>query len=190
MWYIYHHEVPKGRKVTYSRFIASERPHNVESNRVRLAVGGNQIDYPGRVSTPTAGIATAKLLLNSVISTPNARLAVFDLKYFDLGTPMERYECMRIPLSTIPQSIIEQYALLKYVHNGHMLVEISKGMCGLPQAGILAYEQLVRHLSLSGYSPCNHTEGLWRHHTRPITFCLIVHDFAVNTSMRQMPTTS
>jgi hypothetical protein len=52
--------------------------------------GGNQIDYPGRVSTTTAGITTAKLLFNSVVSTPNARLAVFDLKDFYICTPMER----------------------------------------------------------------------------------------------------
>jgi hypothetical protein len=96
-------------------------------------VVGNQIDYPGRASTPTAGITTAKLLFNSVISTHNARLTVFDLKDFYLGTPMERYEYMRIPLSAIPQSIIEQYTLLKYVHNGHVLVGIIKGMYGLPQ---------------------------------------------------------
>jgi hypothetical protein len=179
MWYIYHHELPKGLKATYSRFFASERPHKVDSKRVRLTVGRNQIDYPGRVSTPTAGITTAKLLFNSVISTPNARLAVFDLKDFDLGTPMERYKYMHIPLSAIPQSIIEQYTLLKYVHNGHVLVEISKGMYGLPQTGILAYEQLVRHLQSSGYSPCNHTAGIWRRHTRPITRCLVVDDFAV-----------
>jgi hypothetical protein len=84
---------------------------------------------------------------------------------------MERCEYMRIPLSAIPQSIIEQNALLKYVHKGHVLVEISKCMYGLPQAGILTYEQLVRHLQSYGYSPC--------HHTRPITFCLVVDDFAV-----------
>jgi hypothetical protein len=179
MWYIYHHELPKGRKTAHSRFVASEQPHKVESKRIRLAVGGNQIDYPGRVSTPTAGITTAKLLFNSVISTPNARLTVFDLKDFYLRTPMECYEYMRIPLSSIPQSIIEQYALLKYVHNGHVLVEISKGMYGLPQAGILTYEQLVRHLHSSGYLPCNHTSGRWRHHTRPITFCLVDDDFSV-----------
>jgi hypothetical protein len=92
---------------------------------------------------------------------------------------MECYEYMRIPLSAIPQSIIEQYTLLKYVHNGHVLVEICKGMYGLPQAGILTYEQLVMHLHSSGYSPCNHTAGLWRHHTHPITYCLVNDDFAV-----------
>jgi hypothetical protein len=177
--YIYHHELPKGRKLTYLRFVASERPHKVESKRVHLAVGGNQIDYPGRSSTPTSGITTAKLLFNSVISTLNARLTVFDLKDFYLGTPMECYEYMHIPLSAIPQSVIEQYALLKYVHNRRVLVEISKGMYGLPQAGILAYEQLVRHLHSPGYSPCNHTAGLWRHPTRPVTLCLVVDGFAV-----------
>jgi hypothetical protein len=62
----------------------------------------DQIDYPGRVSTPTAGIATAKLLFNSVVSIPNVRLAVFDLKYFHLGTPMARYEYMRIPYQSWP----------------------------------------------------------------------------------------
>jgi hypothetical protein len=86
---------------------------------------------------------------------------------------------MRIPLSAIPQSIIEQYNLLAYVHKGHVLVEISKGMYGLTQAGILAYEQLVRYLSIYGYSPCKQTAGLWQHSTRGITFCLIVDDFAV-----------
>jgi hypothetical protein len=103
MRYIHHHELPKGRKATYSRFVASERPNTTESKRVCLTVGGNHIDYPGRVSTLSAGITIAKLLLDSVVSTPNARLAVFDLKYFYLGTPMARYEYMRIPISSIQQ---------------------------------------------------------------------------------------
>jgi endonuclease I len=37
----------------------------------------------------------------------------------------------------------------------------------------------VRHLHSSRYSPCNHTAGLWQHHTRPLTFFLVVDDFAV-----------
>jgi hypothetical protein len=86
---------------------------------------------------------------------------------------------MITPLSAIPQSIIEQYNLLSYVHKGHVLVEIVKGMYGLSQSGILAYEQLVRHLDISGYSPCKHMAGLWRHKTRAITFCLVMDDFAV-----------
>jgi hypothetical protein len=165
MRYIHHHELPNGRKTTYSRCIASERPNKVESNRVRLTVGGNKIDYPGCVSTSTAGITTAKLLSNSVVPTPKACIAVFDLKDFYLRTPMTRYEYMCIPVSAIPQSIIEQYNLLSYVHKRHVLVEISKGMHGLSQACILAYEQVVRHLGISGISPCKHMAGLKWHET-------------------------
>jgi hypothetical protein len=86
---------------------------------------------------------------------------------------------MRISISSIPQSIIEQYNLLDLVHNGFVLVDICRGMYGLPQAGILAYDQLVRHLSTHGYAHNTHTPGIWSHSTRDITFCLMVDDFGI-----------
>jgi hypothetical protein len=58
-----------------------------------------------------------------------------------------RKEYMRIPLTSIPQTIIDQYELLAKAHKGFVLVEISKGMYGLPQAGILAFNQLKTHLA-------------------------------------------
>jgi hypothetical protein len=103
MRYIHHHKLHKGRKATYSRFIASECPNTTESKIFCLTIGGNQIDYPGRGSTPTAVITTAKILFNSVVLTPNARIAVFDLNYFYLGTTMACYEYMRILISAIQQ---------------------------------------------------------------------------------------
>jgi hypothetical protein len=112
MRYIYHHQFPPGRHATYARFVTTERPHKAETKRVCLTLGGNLIHYPDKVSTPTADLSTVKLLLKSVISTPGARFATFDLKYFYLGTPMMRKEYMRIPLTPIPQTIIDQYALL------------------------------------------------------------------------------
>jgi hypothetical protein len=90
MRYIPHHALPPGRKATYARFVATERPHKSETKRVRLTVGVNLIHYPAKVSTPTADLSTVKMLLNSVISTPHARFATFDLKDFYLGTPMTR----------------------------------------------------------------------------------------------------
>jgi hypothetical protein len=184
MRYIPHDTLPAGRKATYARFVATERPHKAETKRVRLTVGGNLIHYPDKVSTPTADLSTVKMLLNSVISTPGARFATFDLKDFYLGTPMARKEYMRIPISSIPRSIIHQYHLLDLIHNGSVLVEISRGMYGLPQAGILAYNQLVSHLKTHGYAPCTHTPGLWTHTTRDITFCLVVDDFGIKYTKR------
>jgi len=102
-----------------------------------------------------------------------------DIKDFYLNTPMRRFEYMRIPVKVIPQCIMDQYELWPLVHNGYVLVEIRKGMYGLPQAGILAYERLVEHLAHYGYAPKEHTPGLWSHASRPLTFCLVVDDFGV-----------
>jgi hypothetical protein len=52
-------------------------------------------------------------------------------------------------------------------------------MYGLPQAGILANELLQRNLAKDGYRPTQHTHGLWKHDTRPISFSLVVDDFGV-----------
>ena len=102
-----------------------------------------------------------------------------DIEIFYLGTLMDRYEYMRIPAKDIPADIMEQYNLATLVHNGHVLTEIRKGMYGLPQAGILAYNRLVAHVALSGYTPVQQTPGLFRHATRPVTFSLVVDDFAI-----------
>jgi len=86
---------------------------------------------------------------------------------------------MRIPAKDIPADIMEQYNLAPLVHNSHVLTKIRNSMYGLPQAGILAYNRLVQHLALSDYTPVQHTPGLFRHATRPVTFSLMVDHFAI-----------
>jgi hypothetical protein len=108
------------------------------------------------------------------------RFTVFYLKNFYLGTPMWIWEYMRIHISTIPDSTIAQYILLDLVNNGYVLVEITKGMYGLPQSRIIAYEQLVANLIKQDYAPCPYTPCLWKHATRDITFCLVADAFGVN----------
>jgi hypothetical protein len=168
LFFIRHTDLPEGRTATYSRFVVSEKPDKKEPKRVRITVDGNRIDYPGNVSTPTSDLTTVKILANSVCSTPGAKFATIDIKDFYLNTPMERYEYMRIPVKDIPAVIMEQYNLLPLVHNGFVLVEIRKGLYGLPQAGLLANERLVKHLSTYGYYPAKHTPGLFRHKSRDI----------------------
>jgi hypothetical protein len=70
-----------------------------------------------------------------------------DIKDFYLYTPMSRCEYMRIPLCFIPKAIIDTYNLHAISHNGNAYDEISKGMYGLPQAGKLANDDLIIHLS-------------------------------------------
>jgi hypothetical protein len=52
-------------------------------------------------------------------------------------------------------------------------------MYGLKQAGLLANQLLQTRLAPFGYYPAQHTPGLWLHKTRPISFTLVVDDFAV-----------
>ena len=75
-----------------------------------------------------------KLFFNSVISTRGARFMSIDIKNFYLGTPMKRKEYMRLKITDIPNEIIEEYNLKEIaMPDGWVYVEISPGMCGLPQ---------------------------------------------------------
>jgi hypothetical protein len=53
--------------MTYGSFVVDIKDHKEEKERTRLTVGGDQIEYPGEKSTRTAGLTTAKILINSVI---------------------------------------------------------------------------------------------------------------------------
>jgi hypothetical protein len=172
-------DIPKGRKVTYGSFVVDIKDHKEEKERTRLTVGGDQIEYPGDKSTRTAGLTKAKILINSVISTPNAKFLVIDIKNFYLNTPLGRFEYMVINLASLPQETIEKYDLNELAQDGKVYIEIQKGMYGLPQAGILANELLQRNLTQDGYRPTTHAHGLWTHDTRPISFSLVVDDFGV-----------
>jgi hypothetical protein len=115
-----HSKIPQDRRrdVTYGRICVDHRPQKKEANRTRLTVGGNLIEFPGDVSTPTADPTTAKLVINQTLSTPHAKYMCGHIKNFYLGTPMSRYEYMRLPINIIPQEIIEAHNLMPLVHNG------------------------------------------------------------------------
>ena len=150
-FFIPFHKLPPGRKATYARFVCDIRPQKTETHRTRMTVGGDRINYPGDVDTKTADITTTKILLNCVVSTPNAKFMTLDVKNFYLNTPLKRYEYLRIPINLIPEEVIQQYQLHLITHHGHDYVEIRKGMYGLPQAGLLANQLLESRLALDGY---------------------------------------
>jgi len=175
-------EVPQDRfkDVTYGKFVCSERPQKAEPNRTRLTVGGNRINYPGEVGTPTADMLLVKCMLNSVISTMNAKFMCIDISNFYLNTPMPRYEYLKLKLTDVPAEIISEYGLQKKAtEDGHIYVEIRKGMYGLPQAGLLAQQLLEGRLNDEGYYQSTIVPGLWKHESRPIQFTLVVDDFGV-----------
>ena len=82
-----------------------------DPNPVRLTVGGDRINYPDDCGTPTAGIITVKLLLNSVISTKGANFMTIDIKDIYFNTPMKRYKYMRLKLAELPEDFVNEYKL-------------------------------------------------------------------------------
>ncbi len=135
-----------------------------------------------------ADLTTAKLLINSNISTPCAKFLGFNLTDFYLNTPMPNPEYMHLHLNIIPDKIIIHYNLCNIVTpDGWVYIKIPKGMYGLPQARILANQLLEKCLATKGYYQCQHTPGLWCHIWRNITFCLVLDDFSIQvTNMHNM----
>eukprot|EP00804_Cyclotella_cryptica_P003874 CCRYP_015759-RA/>CCRYP_015759-RA protein AED:0.31 eAED:0.31 QI:0/0/0/1/0/0/3/0/812 len=155
--FIQRSHVPQDRwkDVTYGRIVANFRPEKEDPYRIRLTVGGNRINYPGDCGTPTADMITVKILLNSVISTLNAKFMTIDIKDFYLNTPMARPEYMRLKLSDIPAAIIDLYKLRDIAQDGYVFVRIQKGMYGLPQAGIIAQQLLEQRLHHHMFRPAS-----------------------------------
>ena len=112
-----------------------------------MTVGGNNVKCHGDVGTPTAHLETAKPLFNSVISHPSAKCMTIDLANFYLITLMKYYECLRVKLKHVPQEIIDENKLHQFAHNDWVHTEIRRGAYGLPQAAVLAHEQLTKWLN-------------------------------------------
>ena len=172
-------KIPREKVVTYARVVPDYRPQKKDPYRIRITAGGNLIKTNMELTTRTADMLTSKLMWNSVISTPGARYAGMDIKNFYLGTPMEEYEYMKMPLKMFPDHIKRQYNLMKHEKGGYVYLEIRRAIYGLPQAGRLANIQLKEFLEPEGYYEVEHTPGLWRHKWRPISFTLVVDDFGV-----------
>ena len=175
-------EIPIDRRKdeTYARIVVDERPEKADPDRTRITMGGDKINYPGDCGTPTADLLTVKILFNSIVSTPGAKFMTLDIKDFYLMTPMDRYEYFRMKLDLFPEDIIEEYGLRDKVDDkGFVHCEVRRGMYGLPQAGLLAQQQLIKRLNKAGYTQSKSSPGYWKHEWRPISFTLVVDDFGV-----------
>ncbi len=166
IFFISKDKVPKDRAkdVIYGSFRCNLKPNKTETHRTRLTTGRDRVNYPGNAGTPTADITLFKILLNSIISTKGARCVMVDIKDFYLCMPIKRFEYMRLKITDIPEEIIREYGLQALAtSDGYVYCEIQKGMCGLPQAGIIAQELLEERLAKYGYHQSKIIPGFWSH---------------------------
>jgi hypothetical protein len=160
--FIKYDKIPLDRRqnITYGKTVVTYWPEKDDPNQMRLTVGSNQIVCPFDVSTPMVEMMTVKMHLNSVISTKGAHYCTIDLKDFYLNTPMERPEYMQLKLSDLPHDFVDMYNLTKIAQdNDNVYIKIQKGMCSLPQAGILAQQLLEQRLNEHGYQQSQITPG-------------------------------
>ena len=85
-------DVPTDRMkdVTYGSFSCHLKPNKEEVNQTRLTMEGDRINYPDDCGTPTADMILFKILINSILSTPNGKCLMMDIKDFYLRTPMKQ----------------------------------------------------------------------------------------------------
>jgi hypothetical protein len=116
-----------------------------------MNVGGYRFDYSGDVATSTADITTFKILINSTLSTEEAEMMMMDIKNYYLGTPLPRFEYMKMLWSRFPEGIVQKYNLNALAVDGWVYIEIRKGMYCLKQAVLLANQLLQTRLAPFGY---------------------------------------
>ena len=168
------------KDVTYIKFVCTICTKKKDPYQTRATMGGNLINYPDDVGTPTANLLLIKIFLNSVISTQGAKFANADISNFYLMTPLKRPEYAKIKLSDIPEEVIEEYNLrAKATPDGWVYIMVIRGMYGLPQAGSLGHDLLEERLNQEGYFQSKIVPGFWKHKTRNIKFVLVVDDFGI-----------
>ena len=65
-----------------------------------------------------------------------------DIKNLYLVTPMKYFQYMRIHKKIIPQEVLDKYDII-FDDCDFTYVEILRGMYGLKEAGVIAFDQLV-----------------------------------------------
>lgn len=87
IFFIPKNKLPKNKIVTYTRIVCDIRPNKPYPFRTRIIAGGNFINYPGKISTPTAELTTVKTFANRIIFTSQAKAYGIDIKNLYLPPP-------------------------------------------------------------------------------------------------------
>jgi len=145
-------QVQKHKKNTYARAVVGVRPEEADPNRVRITAGENRLEYYGETSTETASSEAAKILINSVSFTKNAKSMAMDISNFYIQTDLPDYQYIRSHMPMIPQATIGEYNLGATTQpGGWYYAGIRKCMYGLGESGYLPNLGLKRTLT-QGYS--------------------------------------
>ena len=92
----------------HTRVVRNVRHGKEDPSQTRITVNGGNINYNGDVATTTRYLELFKLMINGVLSRPGAKLECFDVKNFNIDTPLEEPECTQVKLTVIPQEFLDK----------------------------------------------------------------------------------
>jgi hypothetical protein len=175
-------------KPTYMKRVLREKwdPVNeVRTRRVRWTVGGDRISVAFEVGTNTAALPTVNALFHACVSE-DASFATIDIKDFYLGASLPYPESIVVYLDHNSPALLDSLGITPCLHydskgRPFCYFTVTKTMPGLPQSGFYSQKELVELLSSFGYHETP-TPMLFRHDSLPISFTLVVDDFAVKYS--------
>ena len=105
---IHRRNIPTNKTAAHIRMVADFRPQKPDPHQIHITVGGSKITVDYYIGTPTADLSTAKILINSTLSTRGDWWAGFDLMNMYLNTNLKDYENLRVHTSQIPEEFIQE----------------------------------------------------------------------------------
>lgn len=61
------------------------------------------MEFLDNVSIETVGLETSKMVFNSFVSTPYAKILTIDISIMYLNTPLKDYQCMQFIIKIVPE---------------------------------------------------------------------------------------
>jgi hypothetical protein len=149
--------------------------------RTRLTMGKQWHDLdPDANSSSVASAAVVKLLFNSTVSNPKAKLASIDLDYFYYQTRLKQPDYARLHVRILPMASRIKLGIAHLLDSDIIFLEISIALPGRPDAGKLAQQDLLAHLRPFGYSMCPNTPCLFQHDAhKDLRFATHVDDLII-----------
>ena len=182
--WIFHREAPLHKKATHARHTVACWPEKEDPCHTKTTAGGDQLEHHGDVSMQASTMETFKILVNSALSTPKAKLPTGDTANVCLGSASLEAKCVHFRADLVPTEIIEHHNLEDKIHNGCVCAKLKKAWHRLKQSGKIAHDDLVEHPQLAGHHKTK-TEGLFKHESKDVAFHLAVDDFAAKHSNKE-----
>ena len=153
--FISRQQVLNDKDVAYDTFVYDYQLLKQEAYIIHIMVEEDRLSCAEDARSPASNLLETNMLINNIISDANrgVRFMSLNIKDYFLAIPIRDPEYMRVLCKYFLQDVRDQYRLdLKVIPSGWIFIEIKKGMSGLKQATLLAYQHLAKLLEPYKYT--------------------------------------